>query len=336
MNQKKLAVWITVLFLITACANMSVTGTNFPNQVANNNSCSASVTIRGKAEAAPGETISLWLSQTSLVWQYEWTASEDSFLSSPQESTTDLTVPQTEGSVEVFVSVTNAEGCKVATDSITIVVASPATSTPTATETAQPTSTPTLTVAPTDIPTLQPSATHTLVPTLAFTNTPFPTPLPSHTPTPTVPAFTILLQEPKDDTCVGSDNAVFEWLATRPLNTIEGINGEYFAINIWSDDSPRYSVSWIKNPRYEIDNITDPIAAYTQQINCSSEKGCYWSVDMIVSRVERGSGWKPESFTLVASSQIRKFCTYANPAPPPTNTPVPSPTPCNLPSSQCN
>ena len=226
-------------------------------------------------------------------------------------------------------------GCENVRASKDIVVANPPTFTPAATDMASPTHTPAFTVVPTDTPTIEPTATNTLEPTVAFTNTPPPTLLPAYTPTPTVPAFTILLQEPKDNTCIGSENAVFQWLATRPLNTIDGINGEYFAINIWSDDSPRYSVSWIKDPRYEIDNITDPIAVYTQQINCSGEKGCYWSVDMIVSHVERGSGWKPESFTPVASSQVRKFCTYPNPAPQPTNTPVPTATPCNLPPSQC-
>lgn len=337
MNQKKFAIWITVIFLMTACTNLPMVGPNLTNQVANNSSCASSVTIRGETQATVHETILLGLSQTSSGWQYEWTTSDDSYLSTPQESKTELTVFQAEGWVEVSVSVTNAEGCVIATDSIKIWVAGSATNTPEVMETVQLTSTPTLTAIPTETLTLAPSVTNTSVPTVAFTSTPYPTPLPSHTPTATVPAFTILLQEPKNDTCVGTENAIFQWLATRPLNNIEGVNGEYFAINIWSDDSPRYSVSWIKDPRYEIDNITDPIAAYTQQINCSGDNGCYWNVDMIVSHVEQGSGWKPESFSLIASSPVRKFCTYANPTPPPTNTPAPppTPTPCNLPASQC-
>ncbi len=335
MNQKKFAVWITVILLITACARTITPDAVSSSQILPSPSCPESVTIDGNTNPASGETISLAVKPTRFGWQYQWTTLDMSLLSAPQKSITNFTAPASAQVIEVSVVVISDQGCAAVTDSIEITVSSPPTFTPPATDTAEPTNTPTLTAAPTDVPTVEPSATNTVVPTAALTNTPHPTPLPSHTPTPTIPSFSILLQEPKDNTCIGSNNAVFEWLAARPLNNIEGVNGEYFAINIWSDDSPRYSVSWIKDPRYEIDNITDPIAVYTQQINCSGEKGCYWSVDMIVSHVERGSGWKPESFTPVASSQVRKFCTYPNPAPQPTNTPVPTATPCNLPPSQC-
>lgn len=339
MNQKKFAVWITVIFLITACARATTTGEVLAGQVPSGERCPDSVTIQGDRDISmvPGETISLAVAPTSYGWQYQWSAPDMSLLSAPQKSITDFTAPSSGGEMVVTVAVTSHQECEVLTDAINISIASPPTFTPGAGVAAQPTNTPTLIVAPTDTPTIVASATNTVEPTAHFTNTPHPTLLPSHTPTAIVPAFTILLQEPKDNTCVGTDNAIFQWLATRPLNSTEGVNGEYFAINIWSDDSPRYSVSWIKDSRYEIDNITNPIAAYTQQINCSGDNGCYWNVDMIVSHVERGSGWKPESFTLIASSPVRKFCTYANPDPPPTNTPVPppTPTPCNLPASQC-
>lgn len=333
MNQKKYAVWITIFFLLAACTY--VTPPDSPAQIGL--SCPDSLEIQGNRNVEPGGTAVLAVAPTVFGWHYQWTTVDMSLLSAPQESITNFTAPSSVGVFDVTVAVTAHEGCTVVSKTVEISVANPATLTPTVTNTTQPTNTPTSIVAATNTPTIEPSATNTLVPTAAFTHTPQPTPLPSNTPLPTVPAFTILLQEPKADTCVGSDNAVFEWLTTRPLNSIEGVNGEYFALNIWSDESPRYSVSWIKAPRYEIDNITNPISVYTQQINCSGENGCYWNVDMIVSHVERGSGWKPESFTMVASSPVRTFCTYANPAPPPTNTPLPppTPTPCNLPASQC-
>lgn len=326
MNQKKFAVWMIAIFLLTACAGFTTAGSVAQSQILPSLSCPEFVEIQGETSLAPGEIASLAVVPTTFGWQYQWTAPDMSLLSAPQKSITDFTAPASSGEVEVTVAVTSHQGCEVLTASINISIASPPTFTPSATDIIPPTSISTQTVAPTESPTITPSATNTSTPTVVFTSTPYPTPLPSHTPTATVPAFTILLQEPKNDTCVGTENAIFQWLATRPLNNIEGVNGEYFAINIWSDDSPRYSVSWIKDSRYEIDNITDPIAAYTQQINCSGDNGCYWNVDLIVSHVERGSGWKPESFSLIASSPVRKFCTYANPEPPPTNTPVPTAT----------
>lgn len=257
-----------------------------------------------------------------------------SLLSAPQKSITEFTAPASAQVIEVSVEVTSDQGCVAVTDSIEITVSNPPSFTPTAMDTAQPTHTPTLTVVPTDAPTVEPSATNTVLPTADSTNTPFYTPAPSQTPSPTVPSFGILLKEPKDETCVGSENAVFEWLATRPLNNIEGVNGEYFALNIWAEGSRVYSVSWIKSPRYEIENIADPIAVYTQLVNCSGENGCYWNVDLIVSKVERGSGHLPESFTTLYSSPARWFCTeVVTPPIPPTNTPEPTiSTPDGLPT----
>lgn len=335
MNQKKFAVWITVIFLITSCARATTADNVLLSQVSPNGSCPHSVTIQGNTSAVPGETISLAVSPASFGWQYQWTAPDMNLLSAPQKSITDFTAPASDQVVEVTVTVTPQQGCALVTESIEILVVSSPTFTPTATDTAQPASTPTLTVSPSETPTTAPLATNTPAPTVTFTNTPYPTLLPSYTPTATVPSFSILLKEPKDETCVGSDNAVFEWLATRPLNTIEGVNGEYFALNIWAEGSPVYSVSWIKNPRYEIENIADPIAVYTQLINCSGENGCFWTVDLILSRVERGSGHLPESFTTLYSSSPRWFCTeIASPPIPPTNTPEPVVTPCNLPPPQ--
>ncbi len=326
MNQKKFAVWMIAIFLLAACESFTTAGSVAQSQILPSFSCPEFVEIQGNTSLAPGEIASLAVAPTSFGWQYQWTAPDMSYLSASQKSITDFSAPASGGEVTVTVAVTSHQECEVLTASINISIASPPTFTPGATNTAQPINTPTFTVAPTDTPTIVTSATNTVEPTVAFTSTPFYTPTPSQTPSPTVPSFSILLKEPKDETCVGSENAVFEWLATRPLNSTEGVNGEYFAINIWSDESPRYSVSWIKDSRYEIDNVTDPIAAYTQQINCSGDNGCYWNVDLIVSHVERGSGWKPESFSLIASSPVRKFCTYANPTPPPTNTPMPTAT----------
>ncbi|MCB8978060.1 MAG: hypothetical protein H6657_11615 [Ardenticatenaceae bacterium] len=335
MNQKKLAVWMTVILLITACARGVAPDVVSRSQISPNFSCPESVTIQGNTSLSPGETVSLAVRPTSFGWHYQWTAPDMSLLSAPQNSITEFTAPKSAQVIVLSVVVTPDQGCAAVTDSIQITVSSPPTFTPMATDTAQPTNTPTLTAAPTDAPTVELPATNTVAPTVALTNTPFYTPMPSQTPSPTVPSFGILLKEPKDETCVGSENAVFEWLATRPLNSIEGVNGEYFALNIWAEGSPGYSVSWIKNPRYEIENISDPIAVYTQLVNCSGEKGCYWNVDLIVSKVERGSGHLPESFTTLYSSPARWFCTEVAPRPiPPTNTPEPVATPCNLPPPQ--
>ncbi|MEZ4593554.1 MAG: hypothetical protein R3D55_20785 [Chloroflexota bacterium] len=327
MNQKKYAVWITMIFLLAACTGVTPPDSPAPAQ-AMTLSCPDSLEIQGNRNVEPGGTTSLAVAPTVFGWQYQWTTVDMSLLSTPQESITEFTAPTFAGMVEVTVVVTAHEGCAIESKTVEILVANPPTFTPAATNTAQPTNTPTSIVAATNTPSIEPSATNTLVPTAAFTHTSQPTPLPSHTPSPTVPAFTILLQEPKDDTCVGSDNAVFQWLATRPLNTTEGVNGEYFALNIWAENSPVYSVSWIKSPRYEIENVADPIAVYTEQINCSGDNGCFWNVDLIVSRVEKGSGWLPDSFTKVYSSPARWFCTEAvNPPIPPTNTPAPPPQP---------
>lgn len=334
MNQKKFAVWITVILLITACARTVAPDTVASSQILPSLSCPESVTIQGNTNPALGEIISLAVSPTSFNWQYQWIAPDMSLLSAPQKSITEFTAPASAQVIEVSVVVTSDQGCAAVTDSVQITVSSPPTFTPPATATAQPINTPTLTVVPTDVSTVEPSATNTVLPTAGSTNTPFYTPMPSQTPSPTVPSFGILLKEPKDETCVGSENAVFEWLATRPLNNIEGVNGEYFALNIWAEGSRVYSVSWIKNPRYEIENISDPIAVYTQLVNCSGENGCYWNVDLIVSKVERGSGYLPESFTKVYSSPPRWFCTeVATPPIPPTNTPEPTiSTPDGLPT----
>lgn len=328
MNQKKFAVWITLFFLVTSCTKILPESNNFVgDQVSQANGCPDSeITILGTTSAAPGETISLSVSPVSLKWHYQWVSSGGNF-SSMSESLTTLTLPETEGRILVSVVVSSDQGCEDVKVDKGIDVVNPSTFTPVPTDTAQPTHTPTLTVVPTDAPTVEPSATNTVAPTADSTNTPFYTPAPSQTPSPTVPSFGILLKEPKDETCVGSENAVFEWLATRPLNNIEGVNGEYFALNIWAEGSRVYSVSWIKSPRYEIENIADPIAVYTQLVNCSGENGCYWNVDLIVSKVERGSGHLPESFTTLYSSPARWFCTeVVTPPIPPTNTPEP-PTP---------
>ncbi|MCC6604655.1 MAG: hypothetical protein IT327_15715 [Anaerolineae bacterium] len=324
MNQKKFAVWIIAIFLLTACAGFTTAGSVAQRQMLPSLSCPEFVEIQGDNSLAPGETASLVVSPTSYGWQYQWTAPDMSLLSAPQKSITDFTAPASGGEVEVTVAVTSHQECEVVTASINISIASPSTITPSATDTIPPTSMPTQTVARTQSPTITPSATKTSTPTVILTSTPYPTPLPSHTPTATVPAFAILLQEPKNDTCVGTENAIFQWLATRPLNNIEGANGEYFALNIWAEGSPVYSVSWIKNPRYEIENISDPIAVYTQLVNCSGENGCFWNVDLIVSKVDKGSGHLPESFTKLYSSPQRWFCTeVASPPIPPTNTPEP-------------
>ncbi|MBK8905460.1 MAG: AAA-like domain-containing protein [Anaerolineaceae bacterium] len=209
---------------------------------------------------------------------------------------------------QIIIPVSSSETSDAASETISV-------PTPTLFLTPQPASTPDSTGSP------RPTSTPRTSPqeTVAFF-----TPTPSQTPSPTVPSFGILLVEPKDETCVGSENAVFSWEATRSLNSIEGVNGEYFALNIWAEGSPVYSVSWIKNTRYEVENISDPIAVYTQLVNCSGENGCFWNVDLIVSNVQSGSGFLPESFTLVYSSPSRRFCTaVASPPVPATNTPEP-------------
>jgi hypothetical protein len=325
MNQKKFAVWMIVIFLLISCtSNLPETSNFFTEQVSEINGCPDSeIVILGNTSAAPGESVSLAISPVGLNWQYQWIASVGNF-STASESVTTFTVPEIDGSVTVSVIISFDGACEDVRVTKSIDIINPPTFTPNATNTVLPTNTPTFTVAPTDTPTVGPSATNTLEPTVAFTSTPFYTPTPSQTPSPTVPSFAILLKEPKDETCVGSDNAVFEWLATRPLNNIEGANGEYFALNIWAEGSPVYSVSWIKNPRYEIENISDPIAVYTQLVNCSGESGCFWNVDLIVSKVDKGSGHLPESFTKLYSSPQRWFCTEIAPPPiPPTNTPEP-------------
>lgn len=316
-----------MIFLLAACTGVTLPASPARTQAMTSLSCPDSLEIQGNRNVEPGETISLAVAPTVFGWQYQWTTVDMRLLSTPQESITEFTAPAVAGVIEVTVAVTAHEGCAIESKTVEISVANPPTFTPAATNTAQPTNTPTSLGVATDTPTIEPSATHTLVPTAAFTHTPQPTPLPSQTPSPTVPAFAILLQEPKDDTCVGSANAVFQWLATRPLNATEGVNGEYFALNIWAENSPVYSVSWIKSPRYEIENVSDPIAVYTEQINCSGDNGCFWNVDLIVSRVEKGSGWLPDSFTILSSSPVRRFCTFVNPPTPqpipPTDTPAP-------------
>lgn len=332
MKKTNLLFWTVLLLLATACGTTPPPEVSvLPEQLQVN--CSFSVSIIGeKTVLLPNETTRLATDQVGFGWQYAW-SSPGNHLSVTDASSTLFTAPATEGSVTITVEVTDDKNCKreasikievvsqltpAATDIVTDVA------TAVSTETASPTTSPTATQTVTLTPTAEPSST----PSPTFTSTPAYTPLPSHTSLPTMPAFQILLKEPKNETCVGADNAVFEWLATRPLNTIEGANGEYFALNIWAADTAVYSVSWIKEPRYEIQNISDPIAAYTQQINCNGANGCFWNVDLIVSHVDRGSGWLPDSFTKIASSPIRNFCTHLDPAPiPPTNTPEPPPVP---------
>lgn len=330
MKKTKLLLLATLLLLAPACGISPSQEVSVLSEQLQAN-CSFPVSIIGEETILlPNETTRLAADQVGFGWRYAWSSSADN-LSVTDASSTVFTATETEGSITVSVAVTDELGCQgkasatievvsQLTPAATDVVAEAATAVPTATAT--PTMSPTATQSATSTPTT--TSSPTALPT--FTNTPAHTPLPSHTPTPTIPAFQILLKEPKNETCVGAENAVFEWLATRPLNTVEGKNGEYFALNIWAEATTVYSVSWIKEPRYEIENISDPIAVYTQQINCNGADGCFWNVDLIVSHVDRGSGWIPDSFTRIASSPTRKFCTQLDPAPiPPTNTPQPPP-----------
>jgi hypothetical protein len=316
--------WTFALFLVAACRADDANPTSI--------ACTFAISINDVTSLFPGESTYLSVSETSgFGWNFDWTASSG-LLSDPVGSTIRFDAPTNEGPVQVSVTVTNGQGCTAA-ESIEIDVVGQETSTPTTisiesvtvepTVTATPSSTPTASHTPTSIS----SATSTQEPTATFTNAPVHTPMPSHTPTPSAVAFQMFLEEPKHETCVGTENAVFKWLATRPLNSIEGKNGEYYALNIWAEGSLKYSVSWIKEPRYEIGNVSDPIVAYTEEINCSGADGCYWNVDLIVSHVDRGSGWFPDSFTKLFSSPVRKFCTVAAPPSPlpvpPTDTPQP-------------
>ncbi|GJM40453.1 MAG: hypothetical protein DHS20C20_07350 [Ardenticatenaceae bacterium] len=326
MNQKKLAFWIIAILLATACTGIPTAPENSAAQLVNNARCPSALEINSRLAAAPGETIFAAVAPASVDLQYSWTSIPAAKFNPPDGSITEIELPQTGESVLVTVNVSNNGAACDQFATIEIAVEATPASTLTPTETSQPTETPTTLTFPTETPT----STPTMVPTATNTPSPEPTatltPLPSNTPSPTIPSFEIWLQEPKNETCVSSENAVFQWLSPRLLNNIEGVNGEYYALNIWADGFPVRSISWIKEARYEIDNIDDPIAVYTQQINCSGDNGCYWNVDLIVSHVERGSGWKPDSFTTIESSPVRRFCTYANPVPQPTNTPAPPPT----------
>ncbi len=338
MKKTYLLFWVAMIFLATGCG-VSTPPRNLVSsvQIAELADCPFPVSINGVKVLKPNETTRLAVDQVGIGWLYTWSSSVGN-LSKTDSSATLFTAPETDGNVIISVRVIDEQSC-LGEAKVTVEVASqPA---PTATEGAEDLDIATAVSTATATPTMSPTATQTAaatstvtpsaIPSATFTKTPASTPLPVHTPTPTVPAFQIWLMEPKNETCVGAENAVFEWLATRPLNSIEGVNGEYFALNIWAKDTPVYSVSWIKNPIYEIENISDPIAAYTQEINCNGEDGCFWNVDLIVSQVDRGSGWKPESFTTLYSSPARWFCTeVASPPIPPTNTPEPPPTslPC--------
>ncbi len=323
--------WIAFALLITACGTRGIVSNPDTTIVAEVNktvACNLQINIVDIVEASPSDLVYLTLERTGFDWTYNWSASSG-VISDPSASSPSFKFPTDGGIITVSVEVTDPQGCSDKA-SININIESLASSSLTHTKTPNPentsTSLPTQFPTVANTPTLTPSATNTQTPTTMFTNTPSYTATPANTSTPTLPSFQVFLKEPKDGTCVGTNNAVFEWVATRPLNTIEGKGGEYFAINIWEQGSPViYSVSWIKDLRYEV-NISDPITAFTQQVDCNSENGCFWNVDVILSNVERGSGWLPNSFTIVTSSPVREFCTQASPPPiPPTDTPIPDP-----------
>jgi hypothetical protein len=172
------------------------------------------------------------------------------------------------------------------------------------------------------IPTRTPTSTPTFTPTPTRTATRTVTPKPTITPSPK--PILLRLAEPKNDTCVGVDQPVdFQWQFYRPLNATEGKGGEYFALNFWSSRTDKRSVNWTKDTHYPID-LSRPVSVFTQEVDCGKEKGCYWSVDVIESNVDKGGGWLSGSFRLIASSAMRNLCVRGRINPiSPTDTPEP-------------
>ena len=198
--------------------------------------------------------------------------------------------------------------------------------------TATPTPQPSVTPTPTDTTTNTPVPTETSTPTPTYTRV-------SATPTPeSVGIPPINLAEPKDNTCVSGNSATFQWEWDWALNDIEGPGGDYFAINIWSPESQVRSATWIKDRFYIVNKPQDPIVVYTQNVDCTQEKGCFWNVDVIRANVPPGQGDQPNSHTVIGRSPIRSFCVvYSDNGlftqNPPKDTPVPtSPGPAPTPT----
>lgn len=262
----------------------------------------------------PGQELALRSAESGEGWSYSWSASSGA-LSDPLSSSTIYRSPAQATTVMIELIVTNACG-EEKNDSITLSVVTP---TPTTTLTPSPTSTDTST------------PTSTLTPTETSTPTEPPSPTrPRPTNTPTLSPSQIVLLEPQNATCVGVEQAVlFQWRYHRPLNNIDGPGGEFFALNLWNEETAVRSVAWVKDPQYAI-NFADPVPVYTQLVDCRETGGCFWSIDVIVANVPKGSGFLPGSFKVLASSPKRVFCTRGNL--PPTFTPTPkSPTPPCIP-----
>lgn len=241
----------------------------------------------------------------------EWVAERGS-IANASVATTTYTAPSTGEDDTITLKIFYKSDCEplVEMQSITFIAATP---TPSAT----PSDTPTPTPPPSDTPTI----THTP----SETSTPSPT---VPTPTPTTPPPSLALLEPKNATCVGlGQNVVFQWQYVRALNNIEGPDGEYFALDLWTTGTPKQSVAWIKQPQYIID-VANPVPVFLHFVDCQVESGCFWSVSVI--RANRFPGQDPfeGDHTVLVSSSNRVFCTRGNlpPTATPTERPVATPT----------
>lgn len=257
-----------------------------------------------------GETVFLTANANGRLSEFEWEADRGGFNRTDGQFV-EYTAPIEPGIAKITVTAKeqNCSGPKMDTLEFEVL---------------KPTSTATQTVTSTSVamPTENATSTATVGPSAILSPVP-------RTPTQVINGH-VMLREPKNNTCVG-ERIVFEWDYFRSLNSVEGEGGEYFALNLWDPQAQMIrSVSWIKEPRFEIENLTLPVAVYTNLINCNQDAGCRWSVDVIRSNVARGDGWRPEAFdTIAISNEIRNFCvTSGSPQIPPTDTPLP-PTPTN-------
>jgi len=145
-----------------------------------------------------------------------------------------------------------------------------------------------------------------VLPTATPTDTPLPTPRPTPTATSTPsPVFQISLSEPTNRTCIGpKPNMVFRWEFSRALTGKAGAPGEYFALNIWSNDNTEEkSISWTKEFSYQVD-ISENFVVGTKNVNCAGSKGCSWNVHFIRSTVPPGEG-ESGKFEVLSRSDTR-------------------------------
>jgi hypothetical protein len=254
------------------------------------------------SEAVTGQQVALGAEASGTDLAYSWSVSAGS-LSDARSVAVIYTFPPVAGKAVITLRVSSS--CGSAEDDLSLNV-----------------------VAPTRTPTATSTFTHTPTRTATRAVTPKPTSTPSPQP------ILLRLAEPKNNTCVGVDQPVdFQWQFYRPLNTINDEKGaEYFALNFWSSRTEKRSVNWIKDTQYLID-LSQPVAVFTQEVDCSEGMGCFWSVDVVIANVPRGGGWMPESFRIIASSPVRSLCVRGRINPiPPQDTPKP---PTKTPATKC-